>query len=184
VRRAGDDVSDDDLADAQLLWNFHQVGHELRRCDVAVAPGCLDLAVADTAAQLWARGLFDRVVFSGALTQASRALFPKGEAEAFAARAVELGVPRSAVLREKRARNTGENMVFSARLLRDARITPQSAMLVVKPYMQRRVETTARRSWPGVEFVCASEQVAMRDYLARFPDPGVWWRCWSASCSG
>jgi len=38
-------------------------------------------------------------------------------------------------------------------------------MLISKPYMERRAYATARKTWPGVDAVCASEHLSLDDYL-------------------
>ncbi|MER6969198.1 YdcF family protein, partial [Streptomyces halstedii] len=43
-------ISTQAWADAQLLWDFQQMGHEPRPCSVAIGLGSHDLGVADTTA--------------------------------------------------------------------------------------------------------------------------------------
>ena len=43
-------------------------------------------------------------------------------------------------------------------------------MLISKPYMQRRAYATARKRWPEVSIVCASEDLSLDDYLMRMGD--------------
>lgn len=44
--------------DAQRLWDYHDMGHELRRCDVGVGLGSHDLGVADHVVELHGTGWF------------------------------------------------------------------------------------------------------------------------------
>lgn len=64
--------------DAQLLWDFQQMHHELRPCSVAVGLGSHDLGVADTAVELYRRGLMPVVVFTGATSPTTRERMPRG----------------------------------------------------------------------------------------------------------
>jgi uncharacterized SAM-binding protein YcdF (DUF218 family) len=60
-------------------------------------------------------------------------------------------VPDSAVLVEPEARNTGENIDFTRRLLADHDVKVASVLLVSRPYQQRRAYATATMRWPEVE---------------------------------
>ncbi|CAL9398787.1 hypothetical protein SUDANB37_01434 [Streptomyces sp. enrichment culture] len=43
-------------------------------------------------------------------------------------------------------------------------------ILVCKPYMERRSFATARKLWPEVEIVCASEPMELDDYVQSIGD--------------
>lgn len=155
-----------DHRDARVIWDFHQLHHELVRCDVAIGLGSHDLGVATYAAKLYHRGLFTTLVFSGATSPTTAARFPRGEAVHYRDEAIALGVPESAILIEPQAANTGENIAFSRERLHDAGIEPASVLLISKPYMQRRAYATCRKVWPEVQPVCASEPLTYEEYLA------------------
>lgn len=124
--------------DAQHLWAYHQMGHTVRPCSVAIGLGSHDLGVADTTATLYRDGMAPVIVFTGATSQTTCERMPRGEAEHYRERAVELGVPAHAIFVEPNARNTGENIKFSRALLSDQGIAVSSALLVRKPYEERR----------------------------------------------
>lgn len=155
---------------ALLLWNYHQLHHQLRAGDVAIGLGCYDLGVAAYAAQLYHAGLAPLLLFTGGVNPLVPEKFPRGEAAHFREHAVTLGVPEQAIWVEPQARNTGENILFSRRLLTNAGITPATVLLVTMPYMQRRAFATTRRVWPQVQVVCASEPISFDDYLQRMGD--------------
>ncbi|MFJ9476911.1 YdcF family protein [Streptomyces mirabilis] len=157
-------------ADARLLWDYHQMGHALRPCSVAIGLGSHDLGVADTAVELFKRGLVPLLLFTGATSPTSRGRMPRGEAVHYRERALELGVPSSAVLVEPNARNTGENIRFSRQVLEDADVTVSSALLVSKPYEERRAYATACKLWPAVEFVSASTPMTFEQYVESIQD--------------
>lgn len=163
-------LSEDVLADAQILWDYHQLHHELRPTDVGIGLGSHDLGVADHTADLFHRDLFPLIVFTGANAPTTVDLFPDGEAVHYARRAVELGVPANAILTEPRATNTAENLTFTQQLLAVQGITPQSVTLVTRPYQQRRAYATCRKQWPDVIVVCSSQPQCFRQYLGAVAD--------------
>ncbi|MFD9104099.1 YdcF family protein [Streptomyces virginiae] len=85
-------------------------------------------------------------------------------------RALELGVPSSAMLVEPRARNTGENIHFSRELLQEADVDVSSVLLISKPYEERRAYATARKLWPDVEIVSASGPMTLDAYVDSIGD--------------
>lgn len=147
------------------------MGHAPRACSVAVALGSHDLGVATAAAQLYHRGLFPLLVLTGGNSPTTRGRFPRGEAVHYRDHVLGLGVPAPAVLVEPRAANTGQNITFTRDLLRGHGVTVTSVMLVCKPYMQRRAYATARKLWPGVDLVCASQDLTFDAYLRSIGDP-------------
>lgn len=163
-------ISTQAWADAQRLWDFQQMGHEPRACSVAIGLGSHDLGVADTTADLYHRGMAPLIVFTGATSRTTRERMPRGEAEHYRDRAVELGVPADAILVEPRARNTGENIRFSRTLLEGRRVPVASALLVSKPYEERRAYATARKLWPAVEWVSASTPMTLPEYVDSIQD--------------
>lgn len=163
-------ISEADHADARLIWDFHQMNHELRQCAVAIGLGSHDLGVATYAAKLYHRGLFDTVVFSGATSATTAARFPRGEAVHYREEAMTLGVPESAILIEPDAANTGDNISLSRAVLQRAGIRPASVLLISKPYMERRAYATCRKLWPEVDPICTSEALPYEDYLRSIGD--------------
>ncbi|MEU9634437.1 YdcF family protein [Streptomyces tendae] len=163
-------ISQQSWADARRLWDFQQMGHEVRPCSVAIGLGSHDLGVADVTAALYRDGMAPVVVFTGATSRTTRERMPRGEAEHYRERALELGVPADAILVEPNARNTGENIRFSRTLLAQQDIGVSSALLVSKPYEERRAYATARKLWPDVEWVCASAPMCFSEYVAAIGD--------------
>lgn len=158
-------VTERNLADAKVIWGYHQMGHRLGLCSAGIGLGSHDLGVATLAADLYQAGLFPVLVFSGANSPTTAARFPRGEAVHYAEHAMALGVPQDAIIIEPQATNTGQNIEFSRSALAAAGITVTSVLLMSKPYMQRRAYATLRKSWPGVEAVCASEDLSFDEYL-------------------
>ncbi|WP_308016283.1 YdcF family protein [Nonomuraea aurantiaca] len=91
-------ITDEQWQHARTIWDYHQMHHDLRRCDVAIGLGSHDLGVARAAAELYRAGWFPLLVFSGATSPTTAARFPRGEAVHFREHALELGVPDEAIL--------------------------------------------------------------------------------------
>lgn len=163
-------ITDEQFHDATLIWNYHQMGHELRPCSAAIGLGSHDLGVASAAADLYRAGLFPVVVFSGGNSPTTRSRFPRGEAVHYREHALGLGVPDEAILVEPKAANTGQNITFSRELLAEAGVQADSLLLVSKPYMERRSYATCRKLWPEAEVVCASGPLELDDYITSIGD--------------
>ncbi|MEV6310309.1 YdcF family protein [Streptomyces sp. NPDC051840] len=166
-------ISPQEWQDAELLWDFQQMHHELRQCSVGIGLGSHDLGVADVAADLYQRGLVPLLVFSGATSRTTQERMPRGEAEHYRERAVELGVPAEVILVEPNARNTGENIRLSRQLLEREGVDVSSVLLVSKPYEERRAYATARKLWPDVEIVSASASMTLAEYVDSIGDRGL-----------
>jgi uncharacterized SAM-binding protein YcdF (DUF218 family) len=164
------DPTADQFEEARLIWDYHQMGDQLRGCDAAIGLGSHDLGVAEYASELYHRGLFPVLVFSGATSPTTVTRFPRGEAVHYREHAISLGVPDGSILVEPRAANTGQNIEFSRQLLEEAGVQPGSVLLISKPYMERRAYATCRKLWPGVEPVCASEPLKFDDYVESIGD--------------
>jgi uncharacterized SAM-binding protein YcdF (DUF218 family) len=163
-------ITPQERSDALLLWEYHRLGHALRRCDAAVGLGSHDLGVATYAAKLFHRGLYPVIVFTGGSTPTTRDRFPRGEAVHFRERALALGVPDAAILVDPDATNTGANIVNSRALLAAAGYRPESLLLISKPYAERRSYATVRRLWPEVEVVCTSMPLEFDEYVQSIGD--------------
>jgi uncharacterized SAM-binding protein YcdF (DUF218 family) len=158
-------------ADVRTLWEYHDLRHEPRVSDAGIGLGSHDPGVAVHTAGLFRAGMFPLVVFTGANAPTTVDRFPRGEAVHYREIALGLGVPDDVILVEPEARNTGDNIVFTRRLLEHRGIAVRSVTLVSRPYQQRRAYATAKRWWPGVDVVCASRPVSSAR-SAGSPTPG------------
>ncbi|MFJ2748829.1 MULTISPECIES: YdcF family protein [unclassified Streptomyces] len=163
-------ITEDQWRRAELIWDYHQMRHDLVPVDVAIGLGSHDLGVAAVSADLYRAGLFPVLVFTGGNSPTTRARFPRGEAVHYREHALELGVPDSAIFVEPNAANTGQNITLTRDLLAATGVTPKTVLLVSKPYMERRSFATARKLWPEVEVLCASEPLELDDYLKSIGD--------------
>ncbi|QNA78476.1 YdcF family protein [Streptomyces sp. So13.3] len=146
------------------------MGHELRPCSAAITLGSLDLGVATNTADLYHACMFPTVVFTGDTSTATKARFPRGEANHYREHALFLGVPDAAILLEPKATNTGQNIGFSREVLENAGIAVTTLLLISMPYMQRRAYATCRKLWPEVEPVCVSQPLTYDEYVKTHDD--------------
>ena len=163
-RRTTDELSPETLALAKQLWDYHHMHHKLVKSDVILALGSHDLRVAERAAQIYLEGWAPKLVCSGGLGNLTSGIWTESEADQFAAIAVKMGVPSSAILVENRSTNTGENILFTDKLLREHGLVPQSFIVVQKPYMERRSYATFKKHWPDKNVVITSPQISFENY--------------------
>ena len=153
---------------AEILWNYHQMKHQVARADAILVLCSHDERVAERGAQLFHEGLAPLIIFSGGQGAITKALWNEPEAERFAHIAIGFGVPREKILIEPESTNTGENVLFTKRMLAREGLDPQSFIVVQKPYMERRSYATFRQFWPEKEVIVTSPQVSFRDYLREY----------------
>ncbi|MBS1919319.1 MAG: YdcF family protein [Bacteroidetes bacterium] len=149
---------------AKILWNYHLMHQVLCPSECILALGSHDLRVADRAAELFQQKMAPLVIMSGGLGNLTKEIWKEKEADLFAKRAINLGVPEENILIENRSTNTGENIRFSQELLASKKINPGSFILVQKPYMERRTFATFKKQWPGKDFSVTSPQISFEDY--------------------
>ena len=157
-------------ADVETLWQYHDMHHELRPCDVGIGLGSHDLGVAIIATDLYHRGFYPLLVFSGANAPTTVERFPRGEAVHYREYAIEHGVPAEAVLVEPHATNTGQNFELTKQLLDSRGIEPKSAIVMSRPYQQRRACATAGKVWPQLRVICASNPLGLDEYVRSIGD--------------
>jgi len=157
-------------SDVQVLWDYHNMRHELRPCDAGIGLGSHDLGVAIIATELFHAGMYPWLVFTGANAPTTVERFPQGEAVAYRDYAVEHGVPGSAILIDTTATNTEQNIKFSRALLEEQGVTASSVLLMSRPYQQRRAYATCKKLWPEVDVICYSRPLSLDDYVDSIGD--------------
>jgi len=148
----------------RLVWDYHHLQHTLTASDAIWVLCSHDLRVADRAVELWEEGLAPLVIMSGGFGNFTEGVFEKPEAELFAERAMELGMPASKVLVEPRSTNCGENVAFTRALLAEKQIALSKVIAVQKPYMERRTFATIRKQWPALDVQVTSPQMSFDEY--------------------
>jgi uncharacterized SAM-binding protein YcdF (DUF218 family) len=158
---------------AEKLWHYHRMNQTPEPSDVVLVLCSHDTRVAERGAELYLAGLAPLLIFSGGLGAITSAMWSEPEADQFARVALGMGVPREAVLVENRSTNTGENVLFTRRLLADRGVEPARFILVQKPYMERRAYATFKQLWPEKEASVTSPQVSFDEYLSEYTNPGL-----------
>lgn len=149
---------------AKKLWNYHLVNHTLKKSDCILALGSHDLRVAERAAELYQQGFAPLIIMSGGLGNFTKELWNEKEADKFAAIAIQKGVPEKNILIENKSTNTGENILFTQKVLQEKKLNPQSFIVVQKPYMERRSYATFKKHWPDKKLVVTSPQISFEEY--------------------
>jgi DUF218 domain len=159
------------IKNAQIVWDYMLLGHDVVPCDVMLILGNRDIRTAEWGAELYARGMADRIIVSGGVSPKNDLLDAaawSSEADYFADVLLDHGVSDAKILRERTARNTGENVLYSYELLRSSGLLPKSLLLVQKPYMERRTYATFMKQWPGAfnleRLVVSSPPITLSDY--------------------
>ena len=153
---------------AEKLWRYHHMNHQLQQADAILVLCSYDTAVAERGAQLFLEGWAPLLIFSGGLGAITRRFWHEPEADQFAATARRMGVPPERIIIENRSTNTGENVLFTKRLLMERRIDPQTFILVQKPYMERRAYATFKQFWPEKDVFVTSPLVSFDEYLKSY----------------
>ena len=152
----------------EKIWAYHQLGHELRDSDAILVLCSHDTSVAERGAELFIAGWAPLLIFSGGAGAITKELWQEPEADLFAAIAAAMGVPRDRILIENASTNTGENVLFTRRLLEARGLDLRRFILVQKPYMERRSYATFKQVWPDAELVVTSPRASLDEYLARY----------------
>ncbi|MBA3975890.1 MAG: hypothetical protein C0504_16920 [Candidatus Solibacter sp.] len=153
---------------ARVIWAYHQLGQEAERAEWMVVFGTNDTRVAEYAAEMYGRGYAERMVITGGMAHGGDLLatgWTRPEAEVFADVAAERGAPREKMLLEPRAMNTAENIRFTRALLEERGERPEKVLLVMKPFMQRRVWATMAVEWAGMGATVTSPTMTLEEYF-------------------
>jgi uncharacterized SAM-binding protein YcdF (DUF218 family) len=152
----------------EKLWRYHQLNHQLAKADAILVLCSHDTAVATRGAELFLEEWAPLLIFAGGLGSITKHLWSEPEADQFATIAVAMGVPRDRILVENRSTNTGENVLFTKRLLAERQLDPQRFIVVQKPYMERRSFATFKKVWPEKDVLVTSPQVSLDEYFAKY----------------
>ena len=149
----------------EKIWDYHHLDHQLSPSDAILVLCSHDTAVAACGAELFLQGWAPLLIFAGGLGAITRRLWREPEADQFARIAVGMGVPEDRILIENRSTNTGENVLFTKRLLAGKGLDPQTFIVVQKPYMERRSYATFSKVWPEKQVRVTSPRLSLDEYL-------------------
>ena len=149
---------------ARKVWDYHHLNQKLEKADCILVLGSRDIRVAERGVQLFLDGYAPLIIFSGGLGSLTKNIWLEPEADKFAEVAVKMGVPKDKILIENKSTNTGENILFTKKMLSERNINPKKFILVQKPYMERRAYATFRKLWPEKKCVVTSPEISFEDY--------------------
>jgi uncharacterized SAM-binding protein YcdF (DUF218 family) len=167
-------VNEEVLRLARVVWEYHHLRHEAIPGDVIIALGTNDLRVAEFAADLYHRGYGSTLVCTGGKAHQNDLLatcWEKTEAEMYADIAEARGVLLEQILLETRATNTAENIRLVRDLIKERAIRSRNIVVVVKPFMQRRVWATLVVEWPEMPGTVASPNLTLDEYFTEDLSP-------------
>ena len=122
-------------------------------CDAIFTFGTSNGDVARHAATLYLARKASRIIVSG-MYGSIKTEGPEGfgsEAEYFASIMEKLGVQRSAMILESKARNSYENVIFGMKECADSGFYPKSLILVCVPYLLRRAKACFVKNFPEIK---------------------------------
>jgi uncharacterized SAM-binding protein YcdF (DUF218 family) len=149
---------------AKKIWDYHHLNQKLEKADGILVLGSHDLRVAERGAELFLNGYAPLIIFSGGLGNLTKNIWLKPEADIFADVALKMGVLKDKILIENQSTNTGENILFTKKMLAEKNINPNRLIIVQKPYMERRAYATFKKLWPKKECIVTSPQISFDNY--------------------
>lgn len=158
---------------AEVLWNYLKLGHDVEKSDHILVFGSHDLLTSERAAELYLDGIAENIIITGGHGRCTGALWNVSEAEKFAEIITARGVPGDRIMLETKASNTGENIRFSRSLLEASGCGgPVRITAVCQPFRERRVYASLMKQWQGPEFSVTSIDLGFEEYFTRYHGAG------------
>ena len=153
------------LNDAKMLYEFQSETPNVPvQADVIHAAGSHDLRVPEYAAKLFLEGVAPIVICSGGFGKITDGLWNAPEGDVFAERCIAYGVPKNHIFVEREAKNTGDNFSLSQKLCYSMGLSPQTGVIVCKPYMAKRVLATGSKQWREVRWQVRVPEIPFKEY--------------------
>jgi len=149
---------------AKVLWDYHQLNDTLNKADAIFVLGSHDTRVAERGAQLWLEGMADYLILSGGLGNFTLGVWEETEADKFAKIALNMGVSEARIIVENKSTNTGENIRFTQKILKEKGLDFHRFIIVQKPYMERRSYATFKKNWPEKSVTVTSPKISFENY--------------------
>lgn len=164
------------LSNATAIYDYMRMMGEqqnrLSESDLIFVMCSNDIRVAHHAADLFQRGLSQKMLISGGRSHFDDLLREPWEeipSVEFKNVAVSLDVPEEAIITEEKSTNTGENITFSHALLDKSGDSISSIVLVQKPFMLRRAYAAFMKLWPNaadLDVNVSSQEISFPNYIA------------------
>jgi uncharacterized SAM-binding protein YcdF (DUF218 family) len=149
---------------AKILWDYNLMHHSLSPSEAIIALGSMDTRVAERAADIWHDKLAPIVVVSGGFGRLTGDDRSEPEAAKFKRAILQKKVPESAIIVEDKSTNMEDNFRFSMVLLEDIKPTLSSAIVVTKPYTEKRAYATFKKIYPNIEVSLTSPLISYEEY--------------------
>ena len=149
---------------AQILWDFNNFHQHLEKADGIFLLGNFDIRTAQYAAKLFIEQYAPLLIISGNRSVSNLNLWNKPEAQVFADESIRLGVPEDKIVLEEKATNTGENILFTKKLIEEKHIHLNKIIVVHKPFMLRRTFATFMKQWPDKEIIMTAPPLTFSEY--------------------
>ena len=153
------------LQNAKILYDFHNQNRTTISTDFMLVMGSHDLRVANHAASLFLQGKAPFLICSGGYGKITKSLWNNTEAETYAQICIENGVPKDKILIENKSTNSGENFIFTKKLLESHNIKVSTGIIVCKNYLSRRALATAKKQWPEIEWFIETPNLSFEEYI-------------------
>lgn len=147
------------------VWDYHNLWHELNRADFILVMGSADERVAIHAAYLMLLNYSDLAIVSGGFGKVTMYKNEETESENFAKIMIDMGVNKNRIIIENQASNSGENLLYSKRIVEDRKFDFKKGIIVTKPYMKRRAYATAMKQWQGIDWLVSSPMLDFDMYV-------------------
>lgn len=155
---------------ASLIWDYMKLNNTLEKSDLILVCGNDDEMTSERTLELYNAGYAPLVLISGSGSTKNIEGFQENEAQRIADFLIKNGVSSDFILIEDKARSTGDNALFSKKLLEEKGIKANKIILITKPYMERRVFATFSKQTPGPLYLVSSKEISYSDYCKKFPD--------------
>ncbi len=149
---------------AKKIWDYHHLNQKLEKTDAILVLGSHDLRIAEYGAKLFLEGWAPLLIFSGGSGRLTKGLWDEPEADKFAQVTITKGVPQDKILIENKSTNTGENILFTKKLLEEKGLILQKFLVIQKPYMERRAYAAFKKVWPEKDVVVSSPPISFGEY--------------------
>jgi len=153
----------DEYEQLKTVWDYMKMNHVITHADAIIAFGSYDPKVGEYAAKLFLDGYAPILIFSGGQSDSTK-MWSKSEAETFYDIAIAMGVPKEKIFIETTSTNSGENITYTKELIKKNNLKLDTAVVVQKTFMERRVYAALSKQWPELDIIVTSHSETDLEY--------------------
>ncbi len=157
----------------EVIWNYMHMNMQVSKADCIIGFGNINTDIPKRCAELYNNKYADKIIFSGGLGRNTDDIWNTSEAKKFAQIAVQLGVLESDIMLEEKSANTGENILFTQKLLEEYNLKCSKIIFVHQQFMERRIYAALKIYWPNIEAIVTSPQTGIEEYIACAKQQGL-----------